>query len=69
MHFNCVEADSSELSLEDCDVVYLAALVGHTQKEKERILRGVVGRMRKGTLVVARSAHGLRRLLYPVKTS
>lgn len=66
IHFNCIEADSSEISLEGYDVVYLAALVGNTQREKEDLLKSVVARMRKGSLVVVRSADGLRRLLYPV---
>ena len=66
IHFNCVGADDSTISLEDYDVVYLAALVGNTQEQKEYLLRNVVRRMRKGSLVVVRSAHGLRRLLYPV---
>ena len=66
MLFSCVEADSPEISLEGYNIVYLAALVGKTQEEKEQLLRSVVRRMREGALVVVRSAHGLRRLLYPV---
>jgi len=65
-NFSCAEADDCGISLEGYDVVYLAALVGNTQEEKENLLRSVVGRMRKGSLVVVRSSHGLRKLLYPV---
>jgi len=53
--------------LEDTDVVYLAALVGSTQLEKEKLLVGVASRMKAGSLLLVRSAHGLRTLLYPVR--
>jgi nicotianamine synthase len=64
MHFLCAEAGSCDLR--DFDVVYLAALVGSTQAEKEELLKGVVGQMREGAILVIRSAHGLRRVLYAV---
>jgi nicotianamine synthase len=51
--------------LADCDVVVLAALVGAHQADKHRILAGLAERMRPGSLIVARGAHGLRTLLYP----
>lgn len=53
------------LAVSDCDVVILAALVGAGQEDKRRILAGLGARMRPGSLLVARSAHGLRTLLYP----
>jgi nicotianamine synthase len=49
----------------DCDVLVLAALVGENQTDKRRILAGLAERMRPGSLLVARGAHGLRTLLYP----
>jgi nicotianamine synthase len=64
MQFLCAEAASCDLM--DFDVVYLAALVGSTQGEKEELLKGVVGMMREGAILVVRSAHGLRRVLYAV---
>jgi nicotianamine synthase len=64
MHFLCAEAGSCDLR--DFDVVYLAALVGSTQAEKEELLKGVVANMREGAILVIRSAHGLRRVLYAV---
>jgi nicotianamine synthase len=48
------------------DVVFLAALVGTSREDKVEILEGLVGRLKPGTLVVARSAQGLRSVLYPV---
>ncbi|AEO57122.1 hypothetical protein MYCTH_2302937 [Thermothelomyces thermophilus ATCC 42464] len=51
--------------LAEFDVVYLAALVGLSRADKERIVLAVAGRMRPGALLVARSAWGLRTCLYP----
>jgi nicotianamine synthase len=66
MNFSCDDAETAEDSLADCDVVYLAALVGSTAKEKRGIVRSIAKRMREGALLVVRSAWGLRTLLYPV---
>jgi nicotianamine synthase len=62
-------ADASSVPtevLKQCDVVYLAALVGMSVREKTAILRSVASKLKGGSILVARSAHGLRRLLYPV---
>lgn len=48
------------------DVVFLAALVGRNDVEKKEVIRNVISRMKVGALLVVRSAHSLRRLLYPV---
>ncbi|PVH77157.1 Nicotianamine synthase [Cadophora sp. DSE1049] len=64
MKFQCSPATAPELDLSDFDVVYLAALVGSTQAEKEDLLESVVGRMREGAHLVVRSAERLRRVLY-----
>ena len=52
-------------SLRDIDVVYLAALVGSSQFQKEVLVQKVVSRMREGALLVIRTSWGLRGLLYP----
>jgi nicotianamine synthase len=69
MQFTCQEAESLKVELSNCDVVYLAALVGTTQKEKEAVLTSVVEKMQAGSLLVIRTAHSLRTLLYPVRFS
>ncbi|KAI0139687.1 Nicotianamine synthase [Pestalotiopsis sp. NC0098] len=51
--------------LEGFDVVFLAALVGTSAREKEDVVVAVARRMRSGALMVVRSAHGLRTVLYP----
>lgn len=40
--------------------------MGISQEEKTARIRDVVERMREGSLLVMRSAHSLRKLLYPV---
>ncbi len=65
MEFICAEATSPAGDLAEFDVVYMAALVGVSQAEKEGIVLEVVGRMRKDALLVVRSAWGMRTCLYP----
>jgi nicotianamine synthase len=48
------------------DVVFLAALVGCDTESKISILASLSKKLKAGTLVVARSAKGLREVLYPV---
>jgi nicotianamine synthase len=52
--------------LAGCDVVVVAALVGHTRMQKQAVLHAVGRALDPGTYLVLRSAHGLRSLLYPV---
>lgn len=68
MTFQCAEAkeDKSAQDLSAFDVVYLAALVGNTKAQKDEIIKAVSSRMKPGALLVMRSAHSLRSLLYPV---
>ena len=69
MEFSCEDVSlplSQGTDWRAFDVVFLAALVGMTREDKMGILQGVVGRLKPGTLVVVRSARGLRSLLYPV---
>jgi nicotianamine synthase len=47
------------------DVVILGALVGQDVKEKMEFLRNIGQKMKPGSFVMARSAHSLRKLLYP----
>ena len=54
------------VDLREFDVVYLAALVGMTQAEKEGMMANIVKTMRVGALVLIGSSQGLRTLLYPV---
>ncbi len=64
MEYMCVDANADTTDLSEFDVVYVAALVGNTQKTKEDTLASVASRMKKGALVVIRSAWGLRTCLY-----
>ena len=68
MCFQRASASSPDIDLACFDVVYLAALVGSCSRHKHEIMAEVVKRMKPGALVVMRSAHSLRRLLYPVRT-
>jgi nicotianamine synthase len=65
MTFLLTEAGACDLR--EFDVVYLAALVGCGQQEKEKLLNLIVANMRDGATLVIRSAHGLRRVLYAVR--
>ena len=65
MVFECQDAGKLTFNLETFDVIFLAALVGATQEEKERLLLKIVGKMNAGSLIVIRTAHSLRTLLYP----
>lgn len=59
----CSFIDTDWKSLE---VVFLAALVGMETSTKLSILASLSRKLNPGTLVVARSARGLRSVLYPV---
>jgi nicotianamine synthase len=50
------------------EVVFLAALVGTDTHTKLTILSSLSTKLAPGTLVVARSAQGMRSVLYPVST-
>ncbi|KAH8675914.1 Nicotianamine synthase [Xylariales sp. PMI_506] len=68
MQFECADAVAAASATADLigfQVVYLAALVGVTQREKEAIVLQLAKRMRRGALLVIRSAWGLRTILYP----
>ena len=63
VRFDC--ADATAVDLGAYDVVVLAALVGATPAEKRLILGSLAAAMRPGATLLARSADGLRTLLYP----
>jgi len=71
MSFACTDVsakeDSEKTRWADFDVVFLAALVGMNTSSKLAILEGLVRKLKPGALVVARSAKGLRGVLYPVR--
>ena len=67
LYFQCAKAGSPDIDLGGFDIVYMAALVGSCSRHKFEIMANVVKRMKPGALVVMRSAHSLRRLLYPVR--
>jgi nicotianamine synthase len=72
MSFACADVSAEEGDMgegtrwEYFDVVFLAALVGMDTPSKLSILKSLVKKLRPGALVVARSAKGLRGVLYPV---
>ncbi|MFC5061495.1 nicotianamine synthase family protein [Actinomycetospora atypica] len=55
-----------DAEIDGYDLVYLAALAGLEPDAKLRLLAHLGRCLRPGTLVLARSAHALRALLYPV---
>ncbi|RYP41990.1 hypothetical protein DL767_000621 [Monosporascus sp. MG133] len=65
MKFQCAPAGGEALDLHDFDLVYIAALVGGSQNEKEGLLHSVAAKMREGALIIMRTSWGLRSCLYP----
>ncbi|KAL6707005.1 hypothetical protein ACN47E_004955 [Coniothyrium glycines] len=61
-----VRNESHATDWQTFDVVFLAALVGMDTPSKLAILSTLALKLRPGTLVVARSARGLRSVLYPI---
>ncbi|HEX4102664.1 MAG: nicotianamine synthase family protein [Pseudonocardiaceae bacterium] len=49
----------------DYDMVCLAVMVGPHPKDKTRVIKHLYRHMKPGALLLARSAHSLRTLLYP----
>ncbi|KAL9017414.1 MAG: hypothetical protein Q9185_005232 [Variospora sp. 1 TL-2023] len=66
MDFHVFDVLSDQCDMLGFDVVYLASLVGITDYEKQKAINNMVKQMRPGALLVIRSAHSLRGLLYPV---
>ncbi|KLU92778.1 nicotianamine synthase 3 [Magnaporthiopsis poae ATCC 64411] len=65
MRFAKADAKDFDLDLSGYQVVYLAALVGSTNEEKEKCILNVASRMDTGAVILTRSAWGLRKCLYP----
>lgn len=63
---HCVNVETGDYDLRSFHVVYLASLVGITSGTKQRAITRITKRMSPGALLVLRSAHSLRSLLYPV---
>lgn len=59
------QADAVEVDLAGYDAVVLAALVGETTSAKATLLHRLASTMQPGAMLLARSARGLRTLLYP----
>lgn len=65
-HIRFIHADVHTFEdLESYDVVMLASLVGNTPDDKRCMLGKLGAHMRSGTLLLARTSHGLRTLVYP----
>lgn len=58
---------TGDLSLLKYDVVFLAALAGLTQADKEDLVMSTLARMRANAIIVIRTVWGMRGLLYPVR--
>lgn len=50
---------------DQADVVILGALVGQDVEEKMKFLKSIGEKLKSGTFIMVRSAHSLRKLLYP----
>ncbi|KAL8779864.1 MAG: hypothetical protein Q9213_006734 [Squamulea squamosa] len=66
--FQCAEVEDKTLDLHGFDVVYLAGLVGTTSEQKRHIVAKVAKQMGPGAMLLLRSAHSMRSLLYPVRS-
>ncbi|KAL8953507.1 MAG: hypothetical protein Q9222_000654 [Ikaeria aurantiellina] len=66
LSFDCADVFHDDLDLHGFDIVYLCSLVGVSGKQKHDAILSVVKGMGVGALLVLRSAHSLRSLLYPV---
>lgn len=64
VYFHCADAADFD-AVAESDVVVLAALVGLEREVKRQVLKALSERMRAGSMLVVRSSHGLRTLLYP----
>lgn len=65
LEFVHADATASGTTLDGYDLVVLAALVGRTPAEKARVIARLAEAMTPGSILLVRSAHGLRTLLYP----
>jgi nicotianamine synthase len=67
LRFRCADVlDCTDVA--GYDVVYVAAMVGPQREDKSQVIKHLYRQMRPGALLLARSAHSLRTLLYPPLT-
>jgi hypothetical protein len=66
MEFCVADAGDWSMDLSDCDVVYLAALVGLSAQDKAVKIGGIAAKMRPGALMMVRGCNDLKLCLYPV---
>jgi nicotianamine synthase len=64
LRFRCADVLACT-DVADYDMVCLAAMVGPQPKAKTRVIKHLYRHMKPGALLLARSAHSLRTLLYP----
>ena len=64
LRFRCADVLACT-DVADYDMVCLAAMVGPHPKDKTRVIKHLYRHMKPGALLLARSAHSLRTLLYP----
>lgn len=74
MTFACEDVNldlppSTSTIWKEFQIVFLAALVGMDTQTKLSILSSLSRKLSPGTLVIARSAQGMRSVLYPVSFS
>lgn len=66
-HIPCHHMDVMDFTgFADYDVIVLAALVGLTQADKQKIVAHLNAHLKPEQLLMVRSVRGMRRLLYPV---
>ncbi|KAL8659496.1 MAG: hypothetical protein Q9226_000389 [Calogaya cf. arnoldii] len=63
--FQCAEVEDESLDLHEFDVVLLGGLVGTTSEQKQSIVAQIAKQMSPGAMLLLRSAHQMRTLLYP----
>ncbi|RPA82693.1 Nicotianamine synthase [Ascobolus immersus RN42] len=66
MEFLCQDASETGDAtwLQKYHIVYLAALVGETVDDKVKLIKSITSRLNNNALVIIRSAHSLRKVLY-----
>jgi nicotianamine synthase len=68
MEFLCRDASATADTrwLQQFHIIYLAALVGETIDDKIKLIKSITSRSNKSALIIIRSAHSLRKVLYTV---
>ncbi|XWS14183.1 hypothetical protein CRYUN_Cryun36dG0101700 [Craigia yunnanensis] len=66
MFFHTADIMNVSSGLKECEVIFLAALVGMDKEEKTQVIHHLAEHMAPGAFLLLRSAHGARAFLYPV---